>query len=66
MGKEYEMGLGAIIALVGMIFLLISNFNRRAARRSPRATPVQVFLGRWGAIAAFSLIAVGLLLLLKK
>ena len=66
MSKEYEMGLGAIIALVGMIFLLVANFNRRAARRSPRVTPAQAFLARWGAIAAFGFLAVGLLLLLKK
>ncbi|MGQ9920629.1 MAG: hypothetical protein ACUVRZ_04790 [Desulfobacca sp.] len=66
MGKDYEMGLGAIIALVGMIFLLIANFNRRAARRRPRVTPAQTFLAHWGAIAAFGFLAVGLLLLLKK
>jgi len=66
MSKEYEMGLGAIIALLGMIFLLVANYNRRTARRSPRVTPAQAFLARWGALAAFGLLAVGLLLLLKK
>ncbi len=66
MEKEYEMGIGAIIALIGMIVLLVANFNRRAARRRPRVTPIQGFFSRWGPIAAFGLIAVGLLLLLRK
>lgn len=66
MDNNYELGLGAIIALMGMILLLVANFNRRAARRRPRETPAQGLLSRWGAIIAFGLIALGLVLLLKK
>lgn len=64
--KQYEMGIGAIIALVGMIVLLVANFHRRAARRRPRLTGFPLFFHRWGALIAFGLMALGLLLLLKK
>ncbi len=58
--------LGSIIALLGMILLLLVNFNRRAARRRKIWTKTDVFLQKWGSVGAYGLIAVGLLLVLRR
>ncbi len=65
MGKEYDVGLGAILALLGMILLLVANFNRRAVRRRG-ASVSQILLARWGAVAAFCLLGLGLVFLLRR
>jgi hypothetical protein len=58
--------LGSVIALIGMILLLITNLNRRAARRRQNWTRTDVAMQKWGALAAYALIAVGLLFLLRR
>jgi hypothetical protein len=58
--------LGAIIALIGMVLLLVVNLNRRAARRRKIWTKTDVFLQKWGSLGAYGLIAVGLLFLLRR
>ena len=58
--------LGSIIALIGMVLLLVVNLNRRAARRRRMWTRTDVLLQKWGSLGAYGLIAVGLLLLLRR
>ncbi len=58
--------LGSIIALVGMVLLLLVNLNRRAARRRKMWTKTDVLLQKWGSLGAYGLIAVGLLLVLRR
>jgi hypothetical protein len=62
---EYSQ-LGAVIALMGLVLLLFTNLNRRAARRRHIWTPTDVFIQKWGSLAAYALIAVGLLFLLRR
>ncbi len=57
---------GSVIALIGMILLLMANLNRRAARRRTIWTKTDVVVQKWGALAAYALIAVGLLFLLRR
>jgi hypothetical protein len=58
--------LGSIFALIGMILLLMVNLNRRAARQRRIWTKTDVIIQKWGALAAYALIAVGLLFLLRR
>ncbi len=58
--------LGSVIALIGMIMLLIANLNRRTARRRKVWTRTDVIVQKWGTLAAYALIAVGLMLLLGR
>jgi hypothetical protein len=58
--------LGTVAALIGMILLLCTNLNRRAARGRKIWTRTDVLIQRWGSLAAYALIAVGLLLLLRR
>jgi hypothetical protein len=57
---------GSMAALIGMILLLITNLNRRAARQRKIWTRTDVNIQKWGSLAAYALIAVGLLLLLRR
>lgn len=61
MGKG---GLGQVLALVGLIFLLLTGMGRQRVRRQ-QLTPSPAFQlwQRWGSIAALALILVGLLLM---
>ena len=58
--------LGSVFALIGMILLLMTNLNRRAARRRKIWTRTDVLLQKWGSLAAYALIALGLLFLLRR
>lgn len=58
--------LGAGLALLGMILLLVANVNRQAARRRKRWTPRDIFIQRWVTLAAYTLIAFGLLFFLRR
>lgn len=58
--------LGSTIALIGMVLLLMVNLNRRAARRRQLWTRTDVFLQKWGSLAAYGLIALGLLLAIRR
>ncbi len=66
MQTEQGMGLGALLALMGMILLLVANFQRRAGRRRPRGAAPPGLIARWGGIVALGLIALGLFLMIKK
>lgn len=66
MQTEQGMGLGALLALAGMILLLVANFQRRAGRRRPRGAAPPGLIARWGGIVAFGLMALGLLFMLRK
>jgi hypothetical protein len=57
---------GSVIALIGMILLLITILNRRAARQRRVWTRIDVVVQKWGSLAAYALIAVGLLFLLRR
>jgi hypothetical protein len=57
---------GSIIALLGMVLLLLVNLNRRSARRRPIWTRTDMVVQKWGALAAYALIALGLLFLLRR
>lgn len=58
--------LGSIIILIGMVLLLVVNLNRRAARQRKIWTRTDVLLQKWGSLGAYALIAVGLLLVLRR
>jgi hypothetical protein len=57
---------GSMLALIGMIMLLAANLNRRTARRRKVWTKTDVAVQQWGTLAAYALIAVGLMLLLGR
>jgi hypothetical protein len=57
---------GAVVALIGMVLLLITNLNRRRARQRKIWTRTDVVIQKWGALAAYALIAAGLLFLLRR
>jgi len=57
-------GLGQLLALVGLIFLLLTGMGRQRARRQQQTpSPTFQLWQKWGSIAAFGLILVGLLLM---
>jgi len=57
-------GLGQFLALVGLIFLLLTGLGRQRARRQQQTqSPAFQRWQRWGSIAAFGLILAGLLLM---
>ncbi|MFW6122825.1 MAG: hypothetical protein ACOC6L_01145 [Thermodesulfobacteriota bacterium] len=57
-------GLGQLLALVGLIFLLLTGMSRQRARRQQQTrSPAYQRWQQWGSIAAFGLILVGLLLM---
>ncbi|MBM4288946.1 MAG: hypothetical protein FJ135_12545 [Deltaproteobacteria bacterium] len=58
--------LGSLIALIGMILLLFINLKRQAARRRKVWTRTDVALQKWGSLAAYALIALGLMLLFRR
>ncbi len=58
--------LGAVVALLGMVLLLLVNFNRRSARRRKIWTRTDVLIQKWGSLAAYALIALGLLVSLRR
>jgi hypothetical protein len=62
---EYpNMGMGPIIALIGLILLLATNLQRQSARK--HKSQVSSFtLGwlKWGSLAAYLLIMIGLLIM---
>jgi hypothetical protein len=58
--------LGSVTALIGMILLLITNLNRRAARQRQVWTRTDVVIQKWGSLTAYAFIAVGLLFLLRR
>lgn len=62
---EYSQ-LGTALALLGMILLIIANLNRRAARGRKIWTRTDVLIQKWVPLAAYTLIALGLLLLLRR
>lgn len=62
---EYS-SFGSILALVGMVLLLLVNLNRRSARRRKIWTRTDILLQKWGSLVAYGLIALGLLLLLRR
>lgn len=49
-----------------MVLLLTVNLNRRAARKRKIWTKTDVLLQKWGGLGAYALIAIGLLLLLRR
>jgi hypothetical protein len=57
-------GLGQLLALAGLIFLLLTGMSRQRARRQQQ-TPSPSFQRwqQWGSIAAFGLIIAGLLIM---
>lgn len=57
---------GSLFALIGMILLLVINLTRRSARQKKSWTKTDVVIQKWGALAAYALIAMGLLLLLRR
>ena len=57
---------GSVIALLGMILLLLANLNRRSARKRRVWTSRDVFIQKWVALAAYALIGLGLMLLLRR
>jgi hypothetical protein len=57
---------GGVIALIGMVLLLITNLNRRAARQRKIWTRTDVIIQKWGGLSAYALIALGLLFLLRR
>jgi hypothetical protein len=57
---------GSVIALLGMILLLLANLNRRAARKRKVWSSRDIFLQKWGVLAAYALIGFGLMLLLRR
>ena len=57
-------GLGQLLALVGLIFLLLTGMSRQRARRQQQTTsPASQLWQKWGSIAAFGLILAGLLIM---
>lgn len=58
--------LGAVVALLGMFLLLFVNFKRRSARRRRVWTRTDVLIQKWGSLAAYALIALGLLAALRQ
>lgn len=57
---------GAALALIGMVLLLVANLNRQAIRRRRQWTSRDIFIQRWGTLAAYTLIAFGLLFFLRR
>ncbi len=58
--------LGAGLALLGLILLVLANLNRQAARRRKQWTARDIFIQRWGTLAAYTLLAFGLLFFLRR
>jgi hypothetical protein len=58
--------LGSILAIIGMALMLMVNLNRGAARKRQVWTRTDMLLQKWGSLAAYALIAFGLLFLLKR
>ncbi|AEB08193.1 hypothetical protein [Desulfobacca acetoxidans] len=58
--------LGSLLALIGMILLLVVNFNRRSARRRRVWTGTDIAVQKYGSLVAYAILALGLLLLLGR
>jgi hypothetical protein len=57
-------GVGQLMALVGLIFLLLTGMGRQRARRQQqKPSPAFQAWQRWGSLAAFALIFIGLVLM---
>lgn len=61
------MGMGPIIALVGLILLLVTNLQRQSARKQ-KAQVSSFTLGwvKWGSLAAYLLIMIGLVIMMGR
>jgi hypothetical protein len=58
------MGMGPIIALIGLILLLVTNLQRQAARKhKSQASSFTLAWVKWGSLAAYLLIMIGLLIM---
>ena len=65
---EYSnMGMGPIIALIGLILLLVTNLQRQSARKH-RSQVNSFTLGwlKWGSLAAYLFIMIGLLIMIGR
>ena len=61
-----KVGLGQILALVGLIIFLLSGLGRQRARRRPQSPPPSPAWQRWqqwGTFTAITLIFAGLILM---
>ncbi|OPX20442.1 MAG: hypothetical protein BZ151_03820 [Desulfobacca sp. 4484_104] len=59
--------LGPLLALIGMIILLVNNFQRRSyRRRQVRMSPQFLTWQKWGTLLASVLIFVGLYLMIGR
>uniref|UniRef100_A0A7V4G845 Uncharacterized protein n=1 Tax=Desulfobacca acetoxidans TaxID=60893 RepID=A0A7V4G845_9BACT len=59
-----KIGLGQILAFVGLVVLLLTGVSRQQARRGPRRlSPGFVLWQRWGRLAGLALVLGGLLLM---
>jgi hypothetical protein len=61
-----KIGLGQVLALLGLILLLLIGLGRQRARgqKQPPSSAFQRWQ-QWGSYAAFALILIGLLLMTK-
>ncbi|MDD3581923.1 MAG: hypothetical protein PHW74_12990 [Desulfobacca sp.] len=59
--------LGSLLALIGMIILLVNNFQRRSfRRRQVKMSSQALAMQKWGTIVASVLIFVGLYLMIGR
>jgi len=60
-----KIGLGQVLALLGLILLLLIGLGRQRARGQKRPSPGFQRWQQWGSFAALALILIGLLLMTK-
>jgi uncharacterized membrane protein len=59
--------MGQLIALIGLILLVATSLQRQSARRRKvRLSPQALAWQKWGSLAAYALIAVGLYLMIDR
>lgn len=59
--------IGQLLALFGMILLMVTSLQRQSARRrKTRLSPQALVWQKWGSLAAYALILVGLYLMLGQ